>query len=185
MAPLGRASYPTDERILANATRSAVLVLLYPRGDAATTVLIKRTAYEGVHSAQVSFPGGRHEEQDGDQYTTAVREAHEEIGIHPQGIEMIGPLTRLYIPPSKYLVYPFVASTEGRPDFTPDPHEVQQVIELDLETLLDDSRVRRKTMMLATGAVTEIPYFEIHGHEVWGATAMILSELKALMLQSS
>ena len=183
MAPLSRGRYPMDENVIAAATRSAVLVLLYPKGNAAHTILIKRNEYAGVHSAQVSFPGGRHEEEDADLSVTAVREAEEEIGIDRSQLHVISQLTHLYIPPSRYLVYPFLATADKRPEFTPDPKEVQAIMELNLDQLLDDSISKSKQMPLSSGLLTDVPYFDIHGHVVWGATAMILSELKELLRQ--
>jgi hypothetical protein len=129
----------------------------------------------------VSFPGGRHEVGDADFGATALREAREEIGIEPSAVHALRPLTQLYIPPSRFLVYPFLATADERPDFEPDPKEVQFIIEVDLVLLLDDLISKTKQMTISSGLVTEVPYFDIAGHEVWGATAMILSELKELI----
>lgn len=181
MAPLARAKFPMDPDTIDAATRSAVLVLLYPKDDRAHTVLIKRNSYVGVHSAQVSFPGGRHEEADADYSATAIREAQEEIGIEGGRVQIIKQLTQLYIPPSRFLVYPFLATANERPDFSPDPKEVQFIIELELQTLQDDDIAKSKQMTIGSGLTTHVPYFDIDGHDVWGATAMILSELKALL----
>jgi 8-oxo-dGTP pyrophosphatase MutT (NUDIX family) len=181
MAPLARGEFPKDQNILASASRSAVLVLLYPWDQSAHTVLIKRKAYEGVHSAQVSFPGGKHEDTDSDFAMTALREAQEEVGVDAGVIKVICRLSQLYIPPSGFLVYPFLATTEERPAFKPDPKEVESIIELNLSDLLQDRLVKSKQMTLGSGLTTSIPYFDFHGHIVWGATAMILSELKELL----
>lgn len=181
MAPLGRAKFAQLAQAREGATLSAVMVAIYPKDDLAHTVLIKRNEYHGVHSAQVSFPGGRFEDADDDLGQTALREAAEEISLLPATVRIVGKLTELYIPPSGFLVHPFVGLVDDAPRFQPDPGEVQEIIELSLTQLLDDAITRTKRMKLTSGFTTDVPYFDIHGHTVWGATAMILSELKALL----
>jgi len=181
MAPLARATLPIDDATLAGAVKSSVLVLIYPKNKLPHTVLIKRNEYAGVHSAQVSFPGGRFEPHDPDLQHTALREASEEIGLQQDAVDVVGQLSRLYIPPSHFLVQPFVGFHDLSPQFTPDPKEVAHIIELELNTLLDERLVQTRAMELSSGVKTEVPYFAIHGHIVWGATAMILSELKVIL----
>lgn len=155
--------------------RAAVLLLLYCLDDRLTLVLTRRPDYDGVHSGQVSCPGGQHEAPETLE-TTALRETFEEIGVAPDDVEVIGRLTPLYIPPSDFEVHPFVGVfRNGRPRFTPDTFEVAEVIETPLDVLLDPV-TRQEELWELRGMSVSVPYFLVSGHKVWGATAMILSE---------
>lgn len=160
---------------------SAVLVLVYGKDEAAHTLLMKRPAYEGVHSGQMAFPGGRQEPQDPDLLSTALREFQEETGAAPRA-EVLGPLTPVYIPPSRSLVTPYVAIAPHAGPFAPDPHEVDQLVEAPLELLLRPDVLKRRPQHIAIlGRTVEIPYFDVQGHVVWGATAMMIAELRQLL----
>ncbi len=167
-----------------NPRLSAVLALLYPKDNALHTVLMLRPEYEGVHSAQVSFPGGRKEEADASLEITALREAREEVGIVPGDVQLLGQLTEVYIPPSRFLVTPYIGYVNYTPHFIPDAREVQAVIETPLSTLLNEAIVKRKDITLSNGFTLNTPYFDVDGHVVWGATAMMLSEFKAILQQA-
>ncbi len=158
------------------AVHSSVLILLYPKKEIPHTVFILRQTYDGVHSGQVSFPGGRAEEADRTLVETALREASEEVNIDPGAVEVLGTLSEMYIPPSNYLVLPVVGFTPQAPAFVPDPAEVAAVIESDLGFLFDQSR-QKETVLTIRGTEIEAPYYDVNGNIVWGATAMILSEL--------
>jgi len=157
-----------------------VLVLLYPKEGELTLVLTKRTDTLNHHRGQVSFPGGAWEPGDADFVQTAQREASEELGIKPETLIILGTLTPLYIPPSDYRIYPTVAYTPQRPDFRPDPAEVAIVLEMPLAELTSGGNVRSETWELR-GYPVEVPFFEVEGHKVWGATAMVLGEFRALV----
>ena len=163
---------------------SAVLALLYPRAGSLHTLLMLRPEYDGVHSGQVAFPGGRREEQDGTLQDTALREFAEETGAPTGGFAVLGELSRIYIPPSRSLVTPFVAFAEALPPTAPDPREVAALIETPLDELLrpDVVQVRRQYIQVL-GRDAEIPYFDLQGQVVWGATAMMLAELRELLLR--
>lgn len=163
---------------------SAVLALLYPRAGALHTLLMLRPQYDGVHSGQVAFPGGRREEKDATLQHTALREFEEETGASTEGVVLLGELTRVYIPPSRSLVTPFVGFTEVLPPTVPDPHEVAALFETPLDELLrpDVVQVRRQYIQVL-GREAEIPYFDLQGQVVWGATAMMLAELRELLLR--
>ena len=122
-----------------DARLSAVLILFYPLNDSIYTVLIQRPTYDGVHSGQVAFPGGKKEPGDVDLIATALREAHEEVGIDPANVEVLGPLTQLYIPPSNFLVTPVVGVSLQQPKLVSDQHEVQEIMETNIALLVDDS----------------------------------------------
>lgn len=139
----------------------------------------------GPHSGQVSFPGGKQEENDENLQKTALREAKEELGIDIEGVEVIGTMTGLYIPISNFLVYPYLGIMDTKPDFRPDPVEVRQIIEIRLDQLLDGVNIKRKPIMISLiGKEIETPYFDLEGQTIWGATAMILSELRELLIRT-
>ena len=161
---------------------SAVLALVYPKNGVAHTLLMLRSTYDGVHSGQVSFPGGRMEPGDVSLLATAQREFEEETGASPEDPELIGTLSPVYIPPSRSLVTPFLAVTDRLGVFKPDPREVAELIEVPLSTLLLNDVIQRRDQYIAImGRNVEIPYFDIAGKVVWGATAMMLAELRELL----
>ncbi|OFY82591.1 MAG: hypothetical protein A3F72_00305 [Bacteroidetes bacterium RIFCSPLOWO2_12_FULL_35_15] len=183
MAP-SRRQFPEEFLVHPNAKKSAVLILLFPFNNSIHTILIQRPVYEGVHSGQVSFPGGKYEESDLLLSFTALREASEEVGIKTNTVEIIGKLTDLYIRPSNFLVSPFIAYTGQVPDFVIDNHEVQKIISVDLFAL-DNNEIRsEKTILHSSGSKIKTPYYEIEGLTVWGATAMIISELNRIVNES-
>lgn len=142
------------------------------------TVLMKRPDYDGTHAGQISFPGGKKEEEDADVVQTALREAEEEVNIKSSEVQVIGQLTELYIPPSNFLVYPVVGVLSRPPLLIPDKHEVQSIHIPGLNYLLRDDIIDEKVITLSSGFKMKTPYFEVDGHTVWGATAMIIAELK-------
>lgn len=155
--------------------KSGVLLLLYPFKGTIYLVLIKRAEYNGVHSGQISFPGGIFEKGDLSLADTALREAMEETGLPAGKARIIGELTPLHIPVSNTDVHPYVAVCHRRPAFAHDPAEVQYLIETSIDDLLDP--INRKTkMMLIAGKEVEVPYYDIQDNHIWGATAMIMSE---------
>lgn len=156
-----------------------VLALFYPHGGRIFLPLILRPTYPGVHSGQVGFPGGGQEEADDDLTATALRETYEEIGVHPSAYTMLGRLTPLYVSASNFLVQPAVGWIDYRPDFRLDPYEVAALIEAPLLALLDPA-TRRVENWTLRGRQVEVPYFAVENQTIWGATAMMLSELLAL-----
>jgi len=181
MAPKGRLLRKVALLLNPIPKLSAVLVLLYPKNKELHLVLMLRNEYNGVHSAQVSFPGGKRENKESLQ-KTALREAEEEIGVDAKKVKIIGKLSDLYIPPSGYLVTPFVGYSNKSPEFNPDPTEVQRIIEVPVSLIMDESTVKRKKIKVSTGNLKlNYPYFDVYGHTVWGATAMMLSELKEII----
>jgi 8-oxo-dGTP pyrophosphatase MutT (NUDIX family) len=159
--------------------RAGVLVLIYPRENGFYLVLTRRTSQVAHHQAQISFPGGQMDEHES-AVETALREAAEELDIAPAEVRILGELTPLYIPPSNYCIYPVVAVAEKRPDFRPSPHEVAEVIEVPLDHLLEPGTVKRETWPIRGMDVT-VPFYFFGGHKIWGATAMVLSELLDLI----
>lgn len=174
---------PTQPHLFHKDTRiGAVLILLYYQENKLYTLLMQRPKYNGVHSAQVSFPGGRMESMDASPAATALREAQEETGIDPALVEILGKLTDVYIPPSRFLVKPFVAFTPRRPVLKPDQREVDVLIEAPVFDLIDDNNVGRSNIFVhSLKANVEAYYYGIQGYMIWGATAMMISEFKELL----
>jgi 8-oxo-dGTP pyrophosphatase MutT (NUDIX family) len=160
---------------------AGVLLLLYPNHGKLTTVLMQRTQYDGVHSGQISFPGGKREMIDETILDTALREAKEEIGINPAGIRLLGTLSTLYIPPSNFLVTPVVGFCARRPDFQLEPSEVESLLEIDVDQLTRPGIIQHKEVILSNGLSLEVPSYYIDQKIIWGATAMILSEFLELI----
>jgi 8-oxo-dGTP pyrophosphatase MutT (NUDIX family) len=184
MSPAGRGN--TEEYILtlkSPARISAVMILIYPDGGQYRIVLIKRPDYKGIHSGQISFPGGKAEAFDASYLQTAFRETHEEIGVGEAQIHLVGALSRIYIPPSNFLVYPFVGFCETVPVFKTDPIEVERLILPPINVLMDET-IRKEGIFTSGGEdgwQIQAPYYEIENEKVWGATAAILSEFKAVI----
>lgn len=163
---------------------SAVMVIVFPKDGKLHNVLIRRPEYSGVHSSQIAFPGGKQEVSDRDLFHTASRESHEEVGVPEHHMQLIGELTPVYIPPSNFLVHPFVSWVEKEPTFIPDPREVARIIEYPLESLLDDEIIKvRSIKPSSVGYKINAPYFDIDQEVVWGATALILSEFREIIQQ--
>ncbi|GAB4024191.1 NUDIX hydrolase [Spirosoma gilvum] len=160
--------------------RSAVLICFYPFQNSIYLPLILRPQYDGVHAGQMAFPGGRMERFDENLTRTALREAQEEVGIRVSDVKVLGLLTELFIPPSNFYVQPVVGVLPYRPDFYPDPREVEAVVEVDLNTLLDETIVG-DSQIEVRGILVDAPFYQIQGHRVWGATAMMISELLMLL----
>jgi 8-oxo-dGTP pyrophosphatase MutT (NUDIX family) len=164
-----------------DAQPSGVLILFYPVDSKIYTVFILRPTYDGVHSGQVSLPGGKREAADQDITETALREAAEEIGVDAADVVIIGKLTDLYIPPSNFLVTPVVGYTFSRPSFRIDPFEVEKIIEADISLLLDNPTIKQLKITVRDGMEIETPAFIMDGNIIWGATAMIISELREIV----
>lgn len=161
-----------------NPKKAAVMMLLYPKFEQAHLVLIVRTTYPGVHSSQIAFPGGKVEKEDESLAKTALRETVEEIGIDPTKIEIIRSFTEVYIPPSNFLVAPFLGISKSELEFSLQDDEVAGVIELSLKDFLDDKLVVTRKLSTSYARDIDVPAFLVKEHIVWGATAMMMSELK-------
>lgn len=184
MSPPGR---PNEAPQMTPPPREAsVLLLLYPKQTDLHFVLTRRTERLGNHSGQISFPGGRRDVGDIDATATALREAHEELGIPLDSIAVLGHLTSLYVPPSHFLISPVVAHSAHAPAFNPNPDEVAEVIEAPLAVLFDEAAKGHELRHLISqnGKQVLTPHYRIQTHNVWGATAMVLSEFESALRQS-
>jgi len=184
MAPMERVkefSHLDIEKL--NPRRAGVMVLLYPDQKQVTKmILILRKTYKGVHSNQVGFPGGKVEDEDRDMLDTALRETEEEIGVARHKITVVKEMTTSYIPPSNFFVYPFLGYSTSPLDFVAQEEEVEGLIEVTLEDFLSDTAVISKKMPTSYMDDIDVPAFFLNGHVVWGATAMMLNEVKVLLL---
>jgi 8-oxo-dGTP pyrophosphatase MutT (NUDIX family) len=161
---------------------AAVLVLLYEEQGQTRFPLILRVDGPGVHAGQVSLPGGAREPGESLQ-DCAIRETVEEIGVEATSIRIIRELSPLHVPPSRFTVHPFVGLLVQQPTFQPAPDEVAAIMAPSLEHLLDPA-TRTEEMLTIRGKDWKVPCYRLAGHRVWGATAMILAELSALLCQS-
>jgi len=155
--------------------KAGVLILLYPKNQELFVAFIQRTEYNGPHSGQISFPGGKSENPDKDIIDTALRESKEEIGIEPEKVNIFGQLTPLHIPISNFMVYPVIGRYDITPNFKIDPTEVKEVIEIKLTDLLNPSSCTTKEFTYGDLSFLA-PIYNPYGLVIWGATAMILSE---------
>jgi 8-oxo-dGTP pyrophosphatase MutT (NUDIX family) len=165
--------------------KSGVLLLFYPDEGAVYFPLIKRPQYPGVHSGQVGFPGGKMEPSDPDILFTALREAEEEIGIDAGKVEVLGRLSDLYIPTSNFLVTPVVGFIQEKPNFVPEQREVARIITTEVISLFHPEVRKQTQLALGGGMYLDTPYFAVDEEVVWGATAMILSELIQILGEKS
>ena len=181
MAPFpARATVETLSTELNEGRPAATLVLLYPGpGGEARLVLTVRQAFLKKHGGQVSLPGGSLDPGETPE-DAARREAWEEVGVDPAAPDVLGRLTPLYIPPSRFSVWPVVAALGERPPFRPQEAEVAALVEAEASALLDPARRRRSRRDAPLGTF-DVPYFDLGGREVWGATAMMLAEFAAVL----
>lgn len=181
MAPIQRITRSLWPEKNEHSKRSAVLIVFYEWNGTIHLPMIQRNIYNGPHSGQIALPGGRVEKTDKDLVDTALREANEEIGIDRDQVEIIGQLTEIFIPPSQFWVQPILGMVHARPEFVPDPSEVQQVIEAPLPEFLDPRNIELKKVSVGKNMKIDAPSYQIQGHTVWGATAMMMSELVEIL----
>ena len=165
------------------ARQAAVLLTLFPKNGEWNIVLIERNPNDrDQHGGQISFPGGKAEPSDGTLLNTALREAEEEVGIAQQQVKILGALTELYIPVSNFQVYPFLGYLEAAPSYQVQVEEVNEVLEVPLSHFWQQD-TRQVTDIRINTQITlkNVPYFDLNGRVLWGATAMMLNELLELI----
>jgi len=160
--------------------QGSVLILLYQDNGVIKFPLIKRPIYTGMHSGQVSLPGGKAEPGE-EIFQAALREGEEEIGVNKSDIQVIGKLSDFNVIPSNFLVTPVIATIDYIPEFVPDQHEVEKVIHADLAELLREDAIQEKEILAAGQYAMMAPHFLIENEIVWGATAMMLNELRMIV----
>jgi 8-oxo-dGTP pyrophosphatase MutT (NUDIX family) len=174
MAPRPRTRLPHWEGVPVK--QAGVLALIYPAAGLHLVLTLRQASLRG-HSGQISFPGGKRDPEDPSFTATALRETEEELGIPAQDITIVGTLATFYIPPSHYDVHPSVGVLEHAPTFHPNPAEVAAVIPFPLVDLFDPA-VKQVEHRDFNGMTIRVPFYNIQGHKVWGATAVMLSELE-------
>ena len=183
MISYARPSAEIVRELKVNPKQSAVLILLYQENNEWYFPLIKRQAYDGVHSKQISLPGGQMDETDVDLSYTSIRETHEEIGVEPHKIKLLGQLSEIYIPPSNFLVQPYVGYLKESVPFIREEAEVSRIIKTSLTQLLQ-LPIEKRDKFVRTGNIKmEVSSFIIDDEVVWGATAMMLNEFRTLLLE--
>ncbi len=180
IAPVRRKAEIRDVELQKKAVKSSVLILFYEKENELYLVFIRRPKYNGIHSGQISFPGGRWETTDKSLYHTALRESREEIGINTHKVKFAGKLTDLYIPPSNYLVSPYVGIFDGECQFEPEPLEVAEIIEVPFGFFLEASSLEDVDIKVRGMESLSTPAFVFKENIIWGATAMILNEFIVL-----
>ena len=165
---------------------SAVLIILYENNGEIFIPLIERNIYDGTHSGQISFPGGKKEMNDPHLQHTALRETQEEIGLKEEQLSVIHQLSDIYIPPSNFMVSPFVALHQNPPKFIPDKIEVADIIQFPLSSLMNDKIIETKKIYIEKyKAHIKVPAYVYQKSVIWGATAIILAELKYMIKELS
>jgi len=163
---------------------SAVLIPLLADQEQLSVILTVRQSSLNHHSSEISFPGGASEPDDANLVQTALREADEEIALTKESIEITGALTPLYIPPSHYLVHPVVGWISKKPRLRANPAEVDRILEVPIELLLKPETIQQQ-VWVHEGKQKTAPCYKVDGHCIWGATAMILSELLTLICRAT
>jgi len=167
-----------------NAKKSAVLILFFHEHNELKMIVIRRSVYVGIHSGQIAFPGGRYEEEDLEVKTTALREIEEEIGIPREKIEILGRLSDIYVPPSNFLISVFVGYLAERPEYNIDEREVDEVIEIPFSEFYKPDTVKEKDFYVnSIKAADNAPYYDVSNAQIWGASAMVISELLDMLKQ--
>jgi 8-oxo-dGTP pyrophosphatase MutT (NUDIX family) len=180
MAPSYRPKLSKEQIAALNPKISGVLLLLYEKENQYYVVLTERKKYDGVHSGQMSFPGGKKEVGDLDLTATALRETQEEIGVKQEHIALLGHLSELYIPPSNFLVFPSVGFGQNMPKFVPEKKEVETIVEVPLAHLLNSENINLEQEIRLPGMTVRAPAYIYNQHVIWGATAIMLSEFTFL-----
>lgn len=185
MAPIERLlELKQKARDAKTAKKAGVMVLFYPSEEnEARLILILRKTYKGVHSAQVGFPGGKREPEDNTMDRTAVRETEEEIGVPRDRIQILKTLTEIYIPPSNFFVQPYLGIINDTPHFEPQEDEVEALIEVPVSHFMDDAIEITKKLSTSYATDVDVPAYLLNGYVVWGATAMMLSEVRQILKQ--
>lgn len=181
LAPKFRAQYSKNLVTQKNPKKAAVVALFYPNAKGETSFLLTlRASYNGTHSAQISFPGGKFEKSDTSLKQTAIREANEEVGVEKNDIGIFKQMTNVYIPPSNFLVTPFLGLLKYEPIFTIN-NEVEKIITISLKDLLKETSISKTMVTTSYAKNVQVPCFVLNNYTVWGATAMMLSEIRALL----
>jgi 8-oxo-dGTP pyrophosphatase MutT (NUDIX family) len=180
MAKIDRPILTLEQILDKNPRLAAVQIMLYPKDSSIHFVMIERQDYEGTHSGQMAFPGGKKEPDDENLLKTALRETHEEIGWNILPEHVLGALTPLYIPVSHFLVYPYISYIHSPQEYNHDPREVKSIFEFPLLNFFENENKIEHTFFYKNQDYTT-PAYSIYNKIIWGASAMILSELEEIL----
>lgn len=182
MNPSGRRLSSQAKKKAVNVRESAVAIVLYDTGENYEIVLIQRPDYVGAHGGQISFPGGKRDETDENLQGTAMRECQEEIGISLENAQFLGQLTPVYIPVSNFHVEPYLFYYSEVPNFVKDEREVSAIFSISIAALLHEGTISTMEIEIKGDRLyKDIPCFLINDKKIWGATALILNELKEVL----
>jgi 8-oxo-dGTP pyrophosphatase MutT (NUDIX family) len=183
MVPEARRKEIEGRKSAGDAKKAAVLICMYPEKEGEIMlVLIRRNEYDGVHSGQISFPGGRYEDDDPSLEYTALREAQEETNIRIEDVEVLGNISPVYIPPSNFYVEVLVGWTTQKPDLKLEPSEVAEILTIPIKEFLDPEKIQQRDIPHREFNILDVPCFYVQGDIIWGATAMMLAELGDIIL---
>ncbi|MCB0539717.1 MAG: CoA pyrophosphatase [Bacteroidetes bacterium] len=184
LSPPYRQKLSLEELKIYKPKMSAVMLLVYNKNNIPHIVLTQRQEYKGVHSRQISFPGGQTEKQDKNLLQTALRETYEEIGVSIAEDKVLKEITWLYVPPSNFLIYPYVALVDKTLNFNKDDVEVKSILEIPLTDFMNKNNLTNFDYYIKSQDISiNCPCFNINGHIIWGATAMILNEFLTILEQ--
>lgn len=182
MEPAMRKKWRDLDKIKAqNPKQAGVMALFYPKQEVTHVLMILRKRYEGVHSNQIGFPGGKEEKDDKNLLITSLRETEEEVGVKQNEVQVVKELTKLYIPPSNFWVQPYMGLYESPKPFIKQESEVEDLVEIPLHQILDDAFLIEQKLSTSYAKNVNVPAFSFNGHIVWGATAMMLNEIRTLL----
>lgn len=181
LAPKFRKKYSQELIDAQNAKKAAVLALFYPDAQGETCFLLTlRANYNGTHASQISFPGGKYDSSDNSLENTALREAQEEVGIYPSDVHIFKQMTDVFIPPSNFMVTPFLGLLNYTPTLIKN-EEVEENIGVLLKDLLNKNAFSTASVTTSSAKNIPVPCFKLSNYIVWGATAMMLNEIKMLL----
>ncbi len=185
MSPIDRITLKKRLELDEKIKESAVAVILhFNTTNKVECLLIQRSTYDGKHSGQIAFPGGKKDNTDINLEHTARREAFEEIGLQLSDQHYLGELTSVYIPVSNFLVQPVLYFHDSLPQLTLNEREVADIHSIKLDDLLNEESSSTMSVEFSNGIIhSNIPCFKINNQEIWGATALILNELRDLVLR--
>lgn len=183
MVPEFRKTFAEDYR-KSTTRNAAVMPIIYPKDEAATLIFIQRQTYDGAHSGQIAFAGGKEEKEDNSFLETAFREVQEEIGIAKSQLRYLKKLHSLYIPPSDFRVYPYLSISETPLNFKLQEEEVAGILEIPVASLLNENSKLTMEIENKKNILSHVPTYTFGSHIIWGATAMILHEVELLLRYS-
>lgn len=157
--------------------QAAVIVPILEKDGQAHFLFTKRTTHVAQHKGEICFPGGHHETRDSTLLDTALRETHEEIGLPPEAVEVLGEMSQEKTYATRFIISPFVARIPYPYPFRADPHEIEEIMAIPVESLRNKNGFREETWSFDGAGTRPVCFFSYQGYIIWGATARILKSL--------